>query len=102
MGYSVKVVEVRQTAPFDRWFRRLRDRRARARILARIRRLSLGNPGDVGAVGEGVLEMRVDVGPGYRVYFVWRGAGRVVLLTGGDKASQRRDIEEARRLAGDL
>ena len=96
------MVEIRQTEAYARWFRRLRDREARARIDSRIRRLSLGNPGDVGPVGEGVSEMRIDYGPGYRVYFVQRGRTLVVLLAGGDKASQQRDIRRALDLAREL
>lgn len=83
-------------------FESLRDPMARARVLVRIRRLSLGNPGDVRPVGEGVSEMRVDYGPGYRVYFVSRGEALVVLLAGGDKRTQRHDIELARELARGL
>ena len=92
-------VKIRQTATFSRWFRHLRDRHAKHRILVRIRRLSLGNPGDVRPVGGGVSEIRVDYGPGYRVYFVSRGDNRIVLLTGGDKRTQARDIETAIVLA---
>jgi putative addiction module killer protein len=94
--------EVRQTEVFVRWFSGLRDRRARARIQARVDRLEIGNPGDVKPVGEGVSEMRIDYGPGYRVYFVQRGAARVVLLAGGDKNTQDRDIATARELARGL
>jgi putative addiction module killer protein len=72
------------------------------RINVRIRRLSLGNPGDVRPVGEGVSEMRIDYGPGYRVYFVQRGRAMVVLLAGGDKRTQQRDIETAHALAREL
>ena len=93
------MMEVRQTEAYADWFRRLRDRQARARISVRIRRLSLGNPGDVRPVGEGVSELRVDYGPGYRVYFVQRGASLVILLAGGDKRTQERDIELALELA---
>jgi putative addiction module killer protein len=93
------MMEVRQTEAYADWFRRLRDRQARARINVRIRRLSLGNPGDVRPVGEGVSELRVDYGPGYRVYFVQRGASLVILLAGGDKRTQERDIELALELA---
>lgn len=84
---------------YSRWFRRLRDRQARARINVRIRRLSLGNPADVKPVGEGVSELRIDYGPGYRVYFVQRGQTLVVLLAGGDKQTQGRDIRTALELA---
>jgi len=93
------VIDIRQTEVFAAWFRNLRDRRARARIQVRIDRLSLGNPGDAKVVGEGVLELRIDYGPGYRVYFVWRGDTVIVLLAGGDKRTQARDISTALRLA---
>ncbi len=88
MRYNRAVIEIRQTEVYARWFRRLRDREARARIDIRIRRLSLGNPGDVRPVGGGVSEIRVDYGPGYRVYFVQRGEALIVLLAGGDKGSR--------------
>ena len=93
------MIEVRQTDVFADWLADLRDRNARARITVRIRRLSLGNPGDVGPVGSGVSEMRIDYGPGYRVYFVRRGDAVVILLCGGDKQSQDRDIARAVALA---
>ena len=96
------MIEIRQTTVYARWFRRLRDRQARVRIDIRIRRLSLGNPGDVRPVGEGVSEIRIHYGPGYRVYFVQRGEALVVLLTGGDKDSQERDIRRALELALEL
>jgi putative addiction module killer protein len=96
------MIEVRQTDVFADWFAGLRDREARARITVRIRRLSLGNPGDVKPVGGGVLEMRIDYGPGYRVYFVRRGETIVVLLCGGDKRNQDRDIARARELAQEV
>ena len=96
------VVEIRQTEVYARWFRRLRDREARVRIDSRIRRLSLGNPGDVRPVGEGVSEIRIDYGPGYRVYLVQRGRTLIVLLAGGDKDSQTRDIPRALELARGL
>jgi putative addiction module killer protein len=80
----------------------VRDRRARARIQVRIDRLQLGNPGDVKALGGGISEMRIDYGPGYRVYFVQRGAALVILLAGGDKLTQERDIAVARELARNL
>lgn len=96
------MLEVRQTAVYSDWFARLRDRQAKARIDIRVRRLSLGNPGDVKSVGDGISELRVDYGPGYRVYFVQRGSEFVVLLAGGDKSSQDRDIKEAKALAREL
>lgn len=96
------MTEIRQTDEFARWFGALRDPRARSRIDVRIRRLSLGNPGDVRPVGEGVSEMRIDYGPGYRVYFARKGSALVVLLAGGDKKTQERDIEKARLLAREL
>ena len=96
------MVEIRQTEVYARWFRCLRDRNARVRIDIRIRRLSLGNPGDVRPVGEGVSEIRIGYGPGYRVYYVKRGLDVVVLLAGGDKDSQKRDIRRALELARGL
>lgn len=96
------MVEIRQTEAYARWFSGLRDRQAKVRIDSRIRRLSLGNPGDVRPVGEGVSEMRIDYGPGYRVYFVQRGPSLAVLLAGGDKDSQERDIRRALELAREL
>ena len=102
MAYNRTMVEIRQTDVYARWFRRLRDRDARVRIDSRIRRLSLGNPGDLRPVGEGVSEIRVDHGPGYRVYFVRQGKALVVLLAGGDKGSQERDIRRALELARGL
>jgi putative addiction module killer protein len=96
------MIEVRQTDTFTDWFAGLRDREARARITVRIRRLSLGNPGDVKPVGSGVSEMRIDYGPGYRVYFVERGDTVVVLLCGGDKRQQERDIARALELAQEV
>ncbi|HLH24569.1 MAG TPA: type II toxin-antitoxin system RelE/ParE family toxin [Chloroflexota bacterium] len=96
------MIEIRQTDVYAQWFGSLRDRQARARIDARIRRLSLGNPGDVRPVGEGVSELRIDYGPGYRVYFVQHGQTLVVLLAGGDKRTQRHDISTALELARGL
>lgn len=96
------MIEIRQTDAFAAWFGSLRDRQARARIQTRIDRLQLGNPGDVKPIGEGVSEMRIDYGPGYRVYFVQRGQIWVVLLAGGDKRTQDRDIETALELARDI
>ena len=96
------MIEVRQSVDYAKWFGGLRDRRAKARIDIRIRRLSLGNPGDTKSVGDGVSELRIDYGPGYRVYFVQQGSVLVVLLAGGDKSTQARDIAKAKRLARDL
>lgn len=96
------MIEIRQTDEYAQWFDGLRDRQARSRIDIRVRRLSLGNPGDVKPVGEGVSELRIDYGPGYRVYFVQRGALLVVLLAGGDKSTQDRDIQTALELARNL
>ena len=95
------MIEVVESATFERWVRSLRDRRAVARINARLRRISLGNFGEVKAVGDGILEMRIHYGPGYRLYFIRDGESVVVLLCAGDKSSQRRDIERAKRLALD-
>jgi putative addiction module killer protein len=92
------MIAVEKTEDFEKWQQRLRDRTARDRVLVRIRRLSLGNPGQVEAVGEGVSEMKIDYGPGYRIYFVRRGDG-YLLLCGGDKSSQERDIRKAKALA---
>jgi putative addiction module killer protein len=91
--------EIHQTESFAAWLHALRDRRARARIQVRIDRLSLGNAGDVKAIGEGVSELRIDYGPGYRVYFVRRGSKLIILLAGGDKSSQDRDVQIALRAA---
>ena len=94
--------EVRQTETFSKWILKLRDVRARARIQARIDRLELGNAGDVKPVGEGVSEMRIDYGPGYRVYFIQKGSELIILLAGRDKRSQSRDIQTALNLAKEL
>ena len=96
------MLEVRQTPEFRDWLRSLRDGNAVARINVRIRRLSLGNPGDVKAVGNGVSELRVDYGPGYRVYFVQRGQVLAILLCGGDKRTQDRDIARAKLMAEEV
>jgi putative addiction module killer protein len=96
------MLQIQQTETYARWFAGLRDRVARARIDIRIRRLSLGNAGDAKPVGEGISEMRVDHGPGYRVYFIQRGEVVIVLLAGGNKSTQNRDIRNAKALAKDL
>jgi putative addiction module killer protein len=95
-------MEIRQTDEYQSWFERLRDREARFRIIARIRRLSLGNLGDVKPVGEGVSELRITYGPGYRVYIKQQGDTLIVLLAGGDKSSQKHDVERAKLLAREL
>jgi putative addiction module killer protein len=88
-------IEIRKTRIFDRWIDGLRDLRGRASVQARIERLAFGHAGDVKPVGEGVSEMRIDYGPGYRVYFKKSGVSVVILLAGGDKKSQSRDIKKA-------
>ncbi len=95
-------MEVHRTQVYDRWFDRLRDRQAIARINARIKRLSLGNLGDVRPVGEGVSELRIDFGPGYRIYFVQQGQESAILLAGGDKDTQEKDIAKAQEMARSL
>lgn len=94
--------EVRETETYSNWFRGIRDIQARARILLRIRRLSLGNFGDVAPVGEGISELRIHFGPGYRVYLMRRGSPLIILLGGGDKSSQKGDIAAAKALAKKL
>lgn len=96
------MLTILRTTRFANWIDGLRDVNAVARITKRIDRLALGNPGDVKPVGEGVSEMRIDYGPGYRVYFIRQGVEVVVLLCGGDKGSQDRDIREAKALAKEL
>jgi putative addiction module killer protein len=96
------VVEIRQTLVFAAWLERLNDQQARARIQVRLDRLALGLAGDVRPVGGGVSELRVDYGPGYRVYFKQQGLELVVLLIGGDKRTQSRDIARALAMARDL
>ncbi len=93
------MLEIRETETFAAWLSKLRDDRARAKIALRVRRLAFGNPGDVKPVGEGISELRIHHGAGYRVYFVQRGSLLIVLLCGGDKASQDKDIVTAKKLA---
>lgn len=95
-------MEIKQTEHYANWFRSLKDRNAKLRIDVRIRRLSLGNAGDVKSVGGGILELRVDYGPGYRVYFTNRDKELILLLIGGDKSSQQKDIAKAKEIARDL
>ncbi len=96
------MVEIRKTDLFAKWLDSLRDIQAKARVLVRVERLASGNAGDVKPVGEGVSEMRIDYGPGYRVYFTKRGNEVIVLLAGGDKSSQSTDIRIALRFARNL
>lgn len=93
------MIEIRKTEHFANWLDNLRDIQAKARVLVRIERLASGNAGDVKPVGEGVSEMRISYDPGYRIYFIQRGSELIVLLAGGDKSSQSRDIKTAIRLA---
>jgi putative addiction module killer protein len=93
------MIEVRQTPEFTTWLHRLKDSNAAVRIVGRIRRMEQGNPGDVRSVGAGVMEMRISYGPGYRIYYVHRGARILVLLCGGDKRTQPKDIKRAQLLA---
>jgi len=96
------MIEIRKTETFAKWIDDLQDIRARARVLARIQRLAYGNVGDAKPVGEGVSELRIDYGSGYRVYYKRQGKQLIVLLAGGDKRTQKRDIEKALRLAREL
>lgn len=93
------MLRIGETAVFARWFGKLKDRQARFRIAARLRRLRYGNLGDVKPVGEGVSELRIDYGPGYRVYVLQRGSELIILLCGGDKGTQAEDIVRAKKLA---
>ncbi len=102
MGYIRGMISMRKTDVFARWLDGLRDIRARARVQVRIERLAMGNQGDTRSVGEGVFELRIDYGPGYRVYFTRRGREIVILLAGGDKRTQARDITKAIRLSRGL
>jgi putative addiction module killer protein len=93
------VIEIRETTAFSDWLSSLRDAQARTRVQARILRLRLGNPGDVKPIGEGVSELRINYGPGYRVYYVKRGPMLIILLAGGAKSTQDKDIKTALNLA---
>ncbi|MDE2669974.1 MAG: type II toxin-antitoxin system RelE/ParE family toxin [Chloroflexota bacterium] len=93
------MIEIRRTEVFDRWLARIRDRRVRTLIADRLTRVEEGNYGDVRPVGEGVSELRIHYGPGYRVYFVQQGTSLVILLAGGDKSTQQRDIRRAVEMA---
>ncbi|POR56080.1 putative addiction module killer protein [Paraburkholderia eburnea] len=102
MDYTSPIITIRTTEVFDAWFADLKDRIAKRRIQARIDRLTLGNPGDTRSAGSPVIEMRIDHGPGYRVYYVQRGAVLVVLLCGGDKSTQEGDIKSAHAMLANL
>ena len=96
------MIEIRETVVFSKWLESLRDSTARTRVQARILRLRQGNPGDVKPVGHGISEIRIDHGPGYRVYFIQTGQELLILLAGGDKRTQQRDIKKALELANNL
>lgn len=93
------MLEIVQTGEFETWLRKLKDIRAKARILRRLDRLAQGNPGDVRPIGKGLSELRIDVGPGYRVYYLQDADTLILLLCGGDKSSQQKDIDKAHDLA---
>ena len=94
-------IQIARSETFDRWMRNLKDRRGAARIQVRLDRLANGNPGDAKPVGHGISELRIDIGPGYRVYYQHRGDVLIVLLCGGDKSTQTKDIEKALEIAKD-
>lgn len=102
INYTQAMKEILQTEHYRKWFDKLKDKNARARIDIRLRRLSLGNPGDVKSVGDGVLELRIDYGPGYRVYFTQKGDRLIILLAGGDKTTQAEDILKAKMLIHEI
>lgn len=99
VSYSRQVIEVVQTGEFETWLKKLKDIRGKARILRRLDRLAQGNPGDVRPIGKGLSELRLDVGPGYRVYYLQDGERLILLLCGGDKSTQQKDIGKAHSLA---
>ena len=97
--YVISMKDIRRTGEFIQWFQQLRDSRAKYRIYKRVERLAEGNPGDVKPAGEGISEMRIDYGPGYRIYFKDTGREIIILLCGGDKRTQEADIAEAKKIA---
>jgi putative addiction module killer protein len=94
------MIEIQSSKEFDQWIDTLRDRRAAAKVFDRIERLQDGNPGDIKSVGDGILEMRINYGPGYRVYYMHKGSVIILLLCGGDKSTQAKDIRRAIQIAG--
>ncbi len=100
--YKGQIVQFRQTPQFDKWLRTLRDRLARSRIIDSLDRLAFGHAGDAKSVGDGVFELRFAFGPGYRLYYMWKGDKLILLLFGGDKDSQARDIAQAKMLAKEM
>lgn len=101
-GYNLCMYNVQQTQKFSQWLMKLKDMRARIAIVRRIERAQSGNVGDVKSVGESVYEMRIDMGPGYRLYYTIRGDEIIILLVGGDKSTQQRDIEKAIEMAKEI
>jgi putative addiction module killer protein len=97
--HTLIMTRIRRSSIYIRWLKKLRDPQARARIVTRVKRLEEGNPGDVGPVGEGISELRIHYGPGYRVYYKDTGKEIVILLCGGDKTTQQADVAEAKRIA---
>lgn len=101
-GYNLPMYTIQQTHKFSQWLTKLKDMRARIAIARRIERAQSGNLGDVKSVGESVYEMRIDMGPGYRLYYTMRGDKIIILLVGGDKSTQQRDIEKAIEMAKEM
>ena|SRR5581483_5396402 len=96
------MLEIRETEEFANWLEGSRDRVGKAKVLVRIQRLASGNPGDVKPVGDGISELRINYGPGYRIYYIRQGTAFIILLCGGDKGSQEKDIAKVRKLAAEL
>lgn len=102
VSYKIQMVEVTKTSEFDDWIERLGDKKGKAKILVRIQRLQAGNPGQVNNVGAGISEMKIDFGPGYRVYYKQTGKDIILILCGGDKSTQDKDIKRAKEIIADL